>query len=287
MDWIWDELKYKAKIMKETGMVTAYNPGIVRSDTAISKELQEALQKAVQKLEQVPEKDYHPGSNDTVVDLVHPSLFPVVYGRICVLPDELLHRDHWWAWSGKAEVLATPSELETTKKVYHGSLRHSQFKLYSTKFQWLPCDVDFVGNGESRIFSYINNLHPQKHQDLYRIIERIIDEAIPLWDESLHEAQSRPADRIEYRHVEYFTAEPEPERSEDDHDEIEFFSRHDEWEDRRRVRQPESEGKFKPLDRQGYREPHSVRLREQFRESGLQIIVKLANIELTPERPRY
>jgi hypothetical protein len=30
-----------------------------------------------------------------------------------------------------------------------------------------------------------------------------------------------------------------------------------------------------------------VRLRDQFREKGLQVIVKLANIELNPEKPEY
>ena len=36
-----------------------------------------------------------------------------------------------------------------------------------------------------RITSYINNLHPQKYQNLYSLIERVIDAAIPLWNLSL------------------------------------------------------------------------------------------------------
>ena len=36
-----------------------------------------------------------------------------------------------------------------------------------------------------RITSYINNLHPQRHRDLYSIIEKIITCAIPLWNTTL------------------------------------------------------------------------------------------------------
>lgn len=62
-----------------------------------------------------------------------------------------------------------------------------------------------------------------------------------------------------------------------------FYERRDAWiEDTRQVVQPEP-GRFKPP-----REPeHCVNLRKDYGDRGLQIIVKLANIHLTPEKPEY
>src|SRR5271170_4892881 len=74
------ELRHKSKLFQETGAVTAYDGDVVKSDCAISSSLKDALRVAVMPLEDVPSyrRDWHPGSNETVLDLVHPSLFPVV-----------------------------------------------------------------------------------------------------------------------------------------------------------------------------------------------------------------
>ena len=39
----------------------------------------------------------------------------------------------------------------------------------------------------SRIKSYINNLHPQRHKDLYEVIEKIIAKVIPMWNMTLED----------------------------------------------------------------------------------------------------
>ena len=39
-----------------------------------------------------------------------------------------------------------------------------------------------------RIVSAVNNLHPHRHQELYAIIEQLIEKTIPLWDLSLDKA---------------------------------------------------------------------------------------------------
>lgn len=265
-------------------MVTAFNPGIVWSENAISKEVQEDLRRAVLPLEQVPEeeKDYHPGSDQRVVDLVHPSLFPVVYGRTKILRDEILTRDGFLSWTEKAETLPRPSDPNDTEP--SAGWHRESLNLYSTKFQWLPCDVEFGKNDEQdcRIVSYINNLHPQKHKDLYQVIEKVITKTIPLWDQSLHEAVSPPKDRIPYESVDYLEFnEPEPEWDED-HPEI-----YNEWQASKKIVQPEPQGDFQPLKQADYRWGEQLSLRNLCHEDGLQVIVKLANIELTPDKPRY
>ena len=95
--------------------------------------------------------------------------------------------------------------------------------------------------------------------------------------------------RIPYYDVEY---DPDPERApktegpqplegEDDQSES-FWNRRNQWiEDMRKVVLPEP-GVFRPLE-----ESPLFDLRKDFSANGLQIIVKLANIELTPEKPEY
>ena len=50
----------------------------------------------------------------------------------------------------------------------------------------------------------------------------------------------------------------------------------------RRVVLPEARDLFSPLP-----EPPKFDLKARYAERGLQVIVKLANIELTPEKPEY
>lgn len=125
-----------------------------------------------------------------------------------------------------------------------------------------------------------NNLHPNASRPLYEVIEKILSHTIPLWDTSLVRNRGK---RIEYDQVEYLEPiEPEPTQSEGE-DEDDFDDRLEEWEARRPINPPEP-GEFES------REVHpnyNVNLRDMFADKGLQIIVKLANIELTPENPDY
>ncbi len=59
--------------------------------------------------------------------------------------------------------------------------------LLSPHYQWLPANLTFQEDGTVRFTSYINNLHPTKYPDIYRAIERLVDVAIPAWDQCLVE----------------------------------------------------------------------------------------------------
>ncbi|KAL2849752.1 hypothetical protein BJX68DRAFT_275968 [Aspergillus pseudodeflectus] len=278
IEYIMDELKWKAEEYKKTGIITAYDPGVIKSDTIISKDLQQKLINAVKPLEDVPEKekDYHPRSDDKVVDLVHPSLFPLIYGRTKILPDKLISLDDCFFSVGQGEVIKVPEEVTAPQGWdYQG---HDP---YSHKFQWLPCNVEFTDDGQCKIASYINNLHPAKHRELYGVIEQIMTRALPLWNLSLTSWSWDIPRRIKYRMVDYLPdVEPEPEQGSDEEDEA-FWDRQEAWRERRQPIHPEPRGFQAPEPEQ--EEP----LLEKFRENGLQVIVKLANIELTPEKPEY
>lgn len=149
----------------------------------------------------------------------------------------------------------------------------------------------------SRILTYINNLHPKHHPKLYSLIENIIGAAIPLWELTLALANGGPLydsprrvqyTRCEYNHEDGYSEDyddyPEQEEEEDGY---EYEERLDRWEKERNEKRkdilPEPPSDFDPKLLDGER----FIMKEKFEGKPLQIIVKLANIELTPERPEY
>ena len=140
-----EELKHKAEDYKELGgVVLAYDPGVVKSDIAFSPQLKAALQEAVRPLEEVPEnrKDWHPGSNEQVLDLVHPSLFPLVYGRTRMLTDRRVNFEDPVMDTGLGVLLEDrPNDVQVWELGTNA---------LSRAFQWLPCDVEFDENGKTR-----------------------------------------------------------------------------------------------------------------------------------------
>jgi Protein of unknown function (DUF4246) len=92
-------------------------------------------------LEDVPahKKDWHPGSDEKVLDLVDPSLFPLVYRRSRILPDSLLGLDDCIQRCGEVITVLVPSDEDSDPQEEPGS--------YSKKFQWPSCEVDVSGGG--------------------------------------------------------------------------------------------------------------------------------------------
>jgi hypothetical protein len=148
----------------------------------------------------------------------------------------------------------------------------------------------------SRFTSYINNLHPHKYKKLYSIIEDVITAAIPLWNMTLTPQKAWNLDyyqeraRIEYDSVEY-DQDPDqmPEdqipQQQDNEGEEDYWERRNQWADGvRRIKLPEPEEFTPPPVPEA---KSTVDLKRDYSHRGLQIIVKLANIELTPEKPEY
>lgn len=102
------ELRDKAEYSNKTGIVTVLDAELylAKSDTIVPAELIERLKKAVAPLEDVPEsqKDWHPGSDGKVLDLLHPSLFPVRYGLTRVLTEGKVPLEECISFTGKGEV---------------------------------------------------------------------------------------------------------------------------------------------------------------------------------------
>ncbi|CAN8101818.1 unnamed protein product [Discula destructiva] len=187
-EWCLLELRDKAARFRKTNRITVLDgaSGVSKSDTIVSAALNPELRAALQPLLDQPDekKDWHPNSQGQVLDLVHPSLFPLVFGQTQVLMD-----------GGKVPLNAdSASSFEGAKVAPQPPARH----LSSNKFQWLPSEVAFVEDADTdvQITSYINNLHP-KHKSAYAAIEKFISIAIPAWNEVLvHGHHGRTPPRI-------------------------------------------------------------------------------------------
>jgi hypothetical protein len=326
------ELQSKAKLFKATGLVPVFDvSGIVlKSDTVVSEDLKQELRRAVASLEDVPdgEKDWHPRSDDKVLDLVHPSLCPLVFGRSRIVSDRLITLDNCLEACGAGEVIPEPDLGPLPKSASYWHNQRST-NIWSKRFQWLPCEVDITGESP-KIVSYINNLHPEHHRDLYSVVEKFIKKSLPLWDFIYrwpHETEQRTRKRITCTSATKVcqAAEPgetecncEPEDRPLDPDEPPRLPDHEWWhlDDDHPTKakdlawyhrmhpcpQPEPtpfselpeitsasfrKEKGERLFDIGKQQSGGTRIAAQEPVSRIQVIVKLANIHLTPDKPTY
>ncbi|KAF1975186.1 hypothetical protein BU23DRAFT_579235 [Bimuria novae-zelandiae CBS 107.79] len=309
-DYCIEELRDYAKMQEECGFTPALDADatVYKSDTVVSSELRDDLRAAVAPLENVEEKDkdWHPDSDEKVLDLVHPSLFPLLYGRSRVLKPEYGHvlgdsgqwegksgnmsLDDCEFWIGKGGIMPVPEvgeiQIQSGRSSW-GSRGEQHF--YSANFQWLPCEVAFAGNDAVNISSYINNLQPKKHQQLYQVLERVIARAIPMWNATLHSTDylsTQPRIVLDDYDIPWIEPEGERERGQDeDSDGVAADEFDEEWRKTHRTLVPPEPASYSTRKTKAQGVP--VDLRKDFADQGLQIIVKLANIHLTPEKPDY
>ncbi|EXF82336.1 hypothetical protein CFIO01_01795, partial [Colletotrichum fioriniae PJ7] len=300
------ELREKAKLFEATGLIPIFDASsvVIKSDSAITPEVKEELKQGVAALEDIPEneKDWHPGSDGKVLDLVHPSLWPLVFGKSRIVFDKRILLEDTLAACGTGDVIPVPKKRYTDHS--------SSDDLWSVKYQWLPCDID-LEEGKPKIMSYINNLHPQHHAGLYTTIEKVLEKALPMWDlvyrwhedyetlripcetartQCLAECtrwccpENRPVDPDEAERDEdefnddyYGYSAEEPSRELWRRDKIWFETTHP-------IEKPPVPA-YKPMALQ----PKDVNLTSGFfnHADRIQVIVKLANIHLTPEKPTY
>ncbi|KAI0484029.1 hypothetical protein GGR56DRAFT_668630 [Xylariaceae sp. FL0804] len=278
---------------------------VVKSDSLISEDLQTALKKAAAPLEHVPadQKDWHPGSEEKVLDLVHPSLFPLIYGRSKILTEGLVTLQDCEQYTGNGVTMPVPEPAHLEVNSYpglsswrnHGPNQMPHF--YSDKFQWLPCEVKFRDNAGVEVTSYINNLHPGKFSDLYRVLEDIIAATLPMWDASLESTGLRTSrgrkPRIDIQEP-YYTkpqeTRPYPlyrDYGDDDDRLEEAIEEWEAWKQASRTLIMPEPASFSPPPHYKAHKGEEVDLRKDFADRGLQVIVKLANIHLTTESPAY
>ncbi|RDW56739.1 hypothetical protein BP6252_13994 [Coleophoma cylindrospora] len=209
--WTWcvAELRDKAVAFEKNQYIRVLDTGscVCKSDTLISDSLAAEFRLGIAPLLEQPDKDWEPGSDGRVLNLVNPSFFPLVYGRSLVLTDGgQVDLDNVLGSYSQAQVAPTHLDrrvdsLEVQKQIERGlphhhslSVHHYNSKLefyhWSSNFQWLPCEAEFCEDQgtDVRITSYINNLHPS-NKSLYRGIEKLISLAIKPWNDCLIQGQ--------------------------------------------------------------------------------------------------
>ncbi|OJD29659.1 uncharacterized protein BKCO1_750003 [Diplodia corticola] len=302
------ELREKALVHQDKGLVAVLDVevAVMKSDVAVPETLRQALIEHVRPLEDVPKplKDWHPGSNKMVLDLVHPSLYPVVFGRTRALPSGRVPLNDCAKYIGKGEVI--PAHDTDDFEIIDEWTDESWDLPAWGNFQWLPAQIDFTPDGHAKIASYINNLHPQDHAHLYTTLEQFVDKAVPLWNESLSWFHDRTRihpgelndDNWEVPIFPQRTNHPDSQLPGDEdwsprQDRIwacdhSLEAEYDRWWKANRVLKPIEPSAFAPfastLNRPG---AHPIDLKRDFATDGLQVIFKLATIHLTPSQPSY
>jgi hypothetical protein len=140
--------------------------GVFTETGTVPAELSTRLGAFVDKLNAESIADYHPGSNNVVRDIVHPSLFPFVEGVSTV--------------TGLAGDFAKVggNSLEGNRKDMWG-------RPYETsKYQWLPSEVLVSDTGKCKFETYINNLDQKKHDGIYLALEELLSRCLPLLEAS-------------------------------------------------------------------------------------------------------
>jgi hypothetical protein len=164
---------------------------VVKSDKIVSSELHEALCTAFDTLrkDQASAPDWHPNSNDMVQDLVHPSMYPLVYGRSRVLKEEVVEvGDAIEKWAGKGDIIPKDDwRFDPQRDRFRYGVGSGEVppQYWSDTYQWLPANVAFQNDGAVKFTSYINNLHPNRYPGIYRTIEKLIEASLPAWDQCL------------------------------------------------------------------------------------------------------
>ncbi|MFI9152345.1 DUF4246 domain-containing protein [Streptomyces sp. NPDC053367] len=259
--YVLDELVHYASLRDAaTGIEVSAVDGVWHSDALVDYRLNSRLREAVRVLEEVPEeeKDWHPGSDGQVLDLVHPSLF-------CLVRDVSGAPERAWQ---------NPTD------------RYSKHE-FSERFQWLPTDVDVSDDGDVTFRSYVNNLHPEAHRDLAHVLPDLFARFRPLLENVLTDLRHPRPLRIEADPFGWYDSEPVyPDESAYSDAEAHAeavraweVAKDDWWENRSPV-VPDAPA-FSPPEAPG------VSDRVELRGRALQVIVKLATIHLTPDKPEY
>ncbi|KAJ1718956.1 hypothetical protein LPJ61_006417, partial [Coemansia biformis] len=187
IDFVFDELAYYATLHQPgSSLRLSAVEQVWVSDSLIDEATTAELKRYAAILENVPErdKDWHPNSSNQVLNLVHPSLFPLVYESSPLLPTPIpspaaaVELDTFGQFPGsliKWGEAVRSNTTDTTLFVPDGGLSYT-----SPNFCWLPTEFRVAEDGSVTIESYINNLHPIRHAAFYPTIASIFGKLVPM-----------------------------------------------------------------------------------------------------------
>lgn len=307
--WIIAELQFKSMIYDYSDAVGLYNGDVTKSDTNVPTSLVEELRTAAKVLEyeSLDLQFYYPADRKKQRDLLAMGLYPLVYGKSRILPNRLIRLDEALEYAGKGEVIPVPKETGITREdmSWRVSARTDiQVKPYSRQHQILPTDWELGDDGRWHIASYINNLHPVKHRNIYKLIEDTFNCLVQQWNATMTPLKDmlHSRSRIEYHKAEYY---PVPEEVAKQAPQIhpketvsEYEERYFKWRtENYKAIQPDV-GEFIPwavpfrlMSKLPADLTHTVRIEQgvelnrEYKDRGLQVITRIMGVDLTPEDP--
>lgn len=139
--------------------------GVVFMDNVVPEPLSVLLNEHISHLAASTPVDWHPGSNDCVRDLVHPSLYPFVRGESPTTSDA-------------DSVLGKIDKYNEEVSQEEGLDRWGR-KFEVSKYQWIPTIFNVDEEGAVDIEGYINNLDRNKYGHLYSSLANLFQMFLP------------------------------------------------------------------------------------------------------------
>ncbi|KAK6091505.1 hypothetical protein MT418_008013 [Batrachochytrium dendrobatidis] len=208
--------------------------------------------------------DIEHGSNHNTGQMVHnlidASMYSVVYGQTMIAPLSIRL---------KYTTMVPCDILLSTRLVSDTPIINGNPKFISHKFQCLPSEFRVEWDGSVTINSYINNLNPIWHRDMYKCIAKIFKCFVPMF-ESLFRTMDP---MFKYIDIHNGTKGSEPSSQ----------SSRGGMESDTRVIRPV----YVPTLPEHFESSYELAKPVSLRGRNLQVIVKLINIQLTPSKPKY
>lgn len=310
-NWIIDELRFKSALYEHSGAIALYNGDVTKSDINVDDDFRLRLLNAVNRLQDVPQemRFYNPGTGYKQEDLVPVAFCCLIYGRSRALPDKIIGVEDSLKYIGQGEIIPVPEDTGITREDITTRVA-TQVDIvtrpYSRRFQMLPFEMNLGEDGKWHITSYINNVHPNKHSELYELIEELFNKVTDQLEITLTPLKDmlHSRARIEYRKAEYYPLPKEVEEQTPKpgvrEAEIEFEDRLQSWRMANlKAVQPDC-GKFIPWAVPQWmmnnipmdlstplRVEQEVLLAKDYAKHGLQLFVRIFNIHLSPDKPAF
>ncbi|KAJ1946754.1 hypothetical protein GGF37_000966 [Kickxella alabastrina] len=282
--YVLEELAYYATLhIPDSSVILSAVEQVWLSDTLVEGNTLEQLKRWSMRLES-ESKGWCLESNCVVRNIVDPSMYPLSYrsssfvGTRIESPEAALKMQSFGQFPGNIDdwdrEIKSAFPWSPISKRYPFSVA-SNTRTASQEFCWLPSEFLISADGQVEIKSYINNLNPLKYALLYPVIAEVFSKCVPLLENVVTDVVYPRKSRVMPNCSNWLVAdEPEPR----DYRAPDYDERFDAWQARHQFIEPQPEP-FELPERPQI--PFSLRGRQ------LQAVVRMTNIDLTPETPVY
>ncbi|KAJ2507358.1 hypothetical protein IWW47_001141 [Coemansia sp. RSA 2052] len=219
--YVLDELVYYLSLHSPGSNVRlSAADGVWLSDSLIDIAMINELKNYATILKSTPscQKDWHPVGKSHILNLIDPSLFPLIYSRSklcrqpCASPQAALNPGAPGEFPGS---IYKWHEMLSGSDYYTPPLPLWYIQSDLSNFSWLPSEFRVADNGAVTIKSYINNLHPIKHAAFYLTIASVFSKFLPLLEQVVTDLVHLRQPRIIPDQSKYYQSdEPKPEDEE-------------------------------------------------------------------------